>query len=120
MYHLHLIYIPVWLTYCCILGEEENNSNSFFEGIYFCMSLLSVIIDNHVDTSVGWLHMYKAMTCFKVYVVMLMACCITGLGVGIAVGIVTSSLVFGIAIITVRIIAKYRVKGNCKCTHPSY
>ena len=33
----------------------------------------------------------------------------TGLGVGIAMGIVTSSLV---AIITVTIIAKYRKKGN--------
>ena len=88
-----------------------NNSNSFFEGI-----LMSLIINMQICTSLGWLYMYKAMTCFKVYVVMLMACCITGLGVGIAVGIVTSSLVFGIAIITVRIIAKYRIKGNYACT----
>ena len=51
--------------------------------------------------------MYKAMTCYQ----LLFVCWITGLGVGIAVGIVTSSLVFGIAIITVRIIAKYRMKG---------
>ena len=59
-------------------------------------------------TSLSW---YKAMTCCKLYVVMLLVC-ITGLGVGIAVGIVTSSLAFGIAIITVRIIAKCRMKGN--------
>ena len=51
---------------------------------------------------------------------MLFACCITGLGVGIAVGIVTSSLVFGIAIITVRIIAKYRMKGSYVLTPDDY
>ena len=97
---------------------KRGTIQTHFLKVYnFCMLLLSVIIDNHVDTSLGWLHMYKDMTCFKVYVVMLMACCITGLGVGIAVGIVTSSLVFGIAIITVMIIAKYRMKGNYHCNY---
>ena len=50
----------------------------------------------------------------------MLLCCLPvalGLGVGIAVGIVTSSLVFGIAIITVRIITKYRVKGNYVLAH---
>ena len=78
-----------------------NNSNSFFEGILLLhVSAYSVIIDKHV-----------------LYVVMLFACCITGLGVGIAVGIMTSSLAFGIAIITVWIIAKYRMKGNYHCNY---
>ena len=57
---------------------------------------------------------YMYVAC-KLYVVILS--CITGLGVGIAVGIVTSSLVFGIAIITFRIIDKYRMKGNYVLVH---
>ena len=59
------------------------------------------------------------MTCCKMYVVMLFACCITGFGVGIVVGIVISSLTFGIVIITVMIIVKHRMKGNYNvCTCP--
>ena len=45
---------------------------------------------------------------------------ITGLGVGNAVGIVTSSLAFGIAIITARIVVKYRMKGNYVLAHCNY
>ena len=43
---------------------------------------------------------------------------VTGFGVGIVVGIVLSSLSFGIVIITVVIIVKHRMKGNLNlCTN---
>ena len=73
--------------------------------------------------TLGWLHnsLYTciiSMMCCKLYVVMLFACCITGFGVGIVVGIVISSLTFGIVIITIMIIVKHRMKGNYNvCTN---